>query len=87
MKVTPELTNSLTGESFKSCAFVAEGGAVTMVGFSANLDTIDTDANPKVIANQIAQQKDDLQVVLLKSGNYKLCKRGTDNWTEVNLGI
>ena len=34
MKVTNELTNSQTGETFKSCAFVGAGGTVTLVGFS-----------------------------------------------------
>lgn len=79
MKVTNELTNSQTGETFKSCAFVAPGGAVTLVGFSSNLGVL----TPK----QIAAQKDSLQVVLLKSGNYKLCKAGADSWEDVDLGI
>lgn len=87
MKVTPELTNGETGEVFKTCAFVDDANNVTLVGFSSNLDSIDTSKNEKIVAKQIAAQKDDLQVVLLKSGNYKLCKRGEDNWAEVDLGI
>lgn len=87
MKVTNELTNSKTGEPFKSCAFIGIGGAVTLVGFSSNLDSIDTSATPKVISGQIAAQKDSLQVVELESGNYKLCKQGVDSWEEVDLGI
>lgn len=79
MKVTNELTNTQTGETFKSCAFVASGGAVTLVGFSSNLGVL----TPK----QIAAQKNSLQVVLLKSGNYKLCKAGADSWEDVDLGI
>ena len=79
MKVTNELTNSQTGETFKSCAFVAPGGAVTLVGFSSNLGVL----TPK----QIAAQKDSLQVVLLESGNYKLCKSGADSWQDVDLGL
>lgn len=79
MKVTNELTNTQTGETFKSCAFVAPGGAVTLVGFSSNLGVL----TPK----QIAAQKNSLQVVLLKSGNYKLCKAGADSWEDVDLGI
>lgn len=79
MKVTNELTNSQTGETFKSCAFVAPGGAVTLVGFSSNLGVL----TPK----QIAAQKDSLQVVGLESGNYKLCKSGADSWQNVDLGI
>lgn len=87
MKVTGEMTNSNTGETFKSCAFEAEGGAITLVGFSSNLDSIDTTAEPKVISRQIAAQKDSLQVVLLESGNFKLCKRGADRWEDVDLGL
>lgn len=79
MKVTNELVNSSTGETFKSCAFVGTGGAVTLVGFSSNLGEL----TPK----QIAAQKDSLQVVELESGNYKLCKRGTDSWESVDLGL
>ena len=79
MKVTNELTNSQTGETFKSCAFVATGGAVTLVGFSSKLGIL--------TPQQIAAQKDSLQVVLLESGNYKLCKAGADSWEDVDLGI
>lgn len=79
MKVTSELTNSQTGETFKSCAFVSEGGAVTLVGFSSNLG--------ELTPRQIAAQKDGLQVVLLESGNYKLCKSGAGSWEEVDLGL
>lgn len=79
MKVTGTLTNSNTGETFKSCAFVDSEGAVTMVGFSSNLG--------ELTPAQIANQKDDLQVVLLESGNYKLCKSSADSWSSVDLGI
>lgn len=79
MKVTGELTNSKTGEKFKSCAFVAPNGIVTMVGFSSNLGEMN--------AQQIASQKNDLQVVELESGSFKLCKRGTDSWETVDLGL
>ena len=79
MKVTNELTNSNTGETFTSCAFIAEDGAVTLVGFSSNLG--------QLTAKQIAAQKEDLQVVQLASGNYKLCRKGVDNWETVDLGL
>lgn len=79
MKVTGELTNSQTGETFKSCAFVGDGGAVTLVGFSSNLG--------ELTPGQIVAQKDELQVVLLESGNYKLCKSGADTWESVDLGL
>lgn len=79
MKVTSELTNSKTGETFKSCAFIAEDGAITLVGFSSKLG--------QLTAKQIAAQKKDLQVVKLESGTYKLCKKGADNWETVDLGL
>lgn len=79
MKVTNELTNSQTGETFKSCAFVGAGGAVTLVGFSSNLG--------ELTPAQIAARKDSLQVVELVSGNFKLCKRGTESWADVDLGL
>ena len=78
MKVTNELTNSQTGERFKSCAFVASSGAVTLVGFSSSLG--------ELTPQQIAAQKNQLQVVQLESGNYKLCKSGADSWQDVDLG-
>lgn len=79
MKVTNELTNSQTGEVFKSCAFIGNGGAITLVGFSSNLGVL--------TPQQIASQKGSLQVVELESGNYKLCKVGADNWEDVDLGL
>lgn len=87
MKVTNELTNSQTGETFKSCAFVNAGGAITLVGFSSKLEGINTSADSSVVSKQIAAQKDSLQVVELESGNFKLCKRGTETWEEVDLGL
>lgn len=87
MKVTNEMTNSQTGEIFKSCAFVGAGGAVTLVGFSSKLEGINTSADSKVIAKQIAAQKENLQVVELESGNFKLCKTGSETWAGVDLGL
>lgn len=78
MKVTGELTNSETGETFRSCAFIDEvTGAVTMVGFSSNLG--------ELTPAQIKRQVDELQVVQLESGTYKLCRRGTDTWEDVDI--
>ena len=79
MKVTNELVNSNTNETFKSCAFVDSEGEVTLVGFSSNLG--------ELTPAQIARQKNNLQVVELNSGNYKLCKSGADSWETVNLGL
>ena len=78
MKVAP-FVNKETGEAFKSCAFLSSDGEVTLVAFSSNLGEL----TPK----QIAEQKDDLQVVQLGSGSYKLCRAGHDTWEDVDLGL
>ena len=78
MKVAP-FVNKETGECFKSCAFLSSAGKITLVAFSSNLGEL----TPK----QIAAQKDDLQVVELESGSFKLCKAGHDTWEDVDLGI
>ena len=78
MKVAPFI-NKETGEAFKSCAFLRSDGEVTLVAFSSKLGEL----TPK----QIAEQKNDLQVVQLESGSYKLCKAGHDTWENVDLGL
>ena len=78
MKVAP-FVNRETGECFKSCAFLSSEGKVTLVAFSSKLGEL----TPK----QIAAQKDELQVVQLESGTYKLCKAGHDTWEDVDLGL
>ena len=78
MKVAP-FVNKETGECFKSCAFLGSDGEVTLVAFSSKLGEL----TPK----QIAAQKDDLQVVQLESGSFKLCKTGHDTWEDVDLGL
>ena len=78
MKVAP-FVNSKTRECFKSCAFINSEGEVTLVAFSSNLGEL----TPK----QIAEQKDDLQVVQLESGSFKLCRAGHDTWEDVDLGL
>lgn len=77
MKVAP-FVNKETGEAFKSCAFLSEG-EVTLVAFSSKLG--------ELTPAQIAAQKDDLQVVQLESGSYKLCRAGHDTWEDVDLGL
>ena len=78
MKVAP-FVNKETGEAFKSCAFLNSDGEITLVAFSSKLGEL----TPK----QIAEQKDDLQVVQLESGSFKLCKTGHDTWEDVDLGL
>ena len=76
MSIAP-LVNKETGEALKSCAFT-NGDTVTFVNFSSKLG--------ELTPQQIASQKDDLQVVQLESGTYKLCKSGS-TWEEVDLGL
>lgn len=78
MKVAP-FVNKKTNECFKSCAFIGSDGEVTLVAFSSNLG--------ELTPAQIAAQKNDLQVVELVSGSFKLCKAGKDSWEDVDLGI
>ena len=76
MKVAP-FVNSETGEAFKSCAFVDSENNVTLVAFSSKMG--------ELTPAEIKAQKNDLQVVMLASGTYKLCKRGENNWEDVDL--
>lgn len=71
--------NKDTGEAFKSCMFVdAEGNVQKVVNFSSKLG--------ELTPQQIVSMKDDLQVVQLESGTYKLCKTGS-TWEDVDLGL
>lgn len=76
MSIAP-LVNKDTGEAFKSCAFT-DGDNVTFVNFSSKLGELSS--------ADIVRMKDDLQVVQLNSGTYKLCKTGS-TWEEVDLGL
>ena len=78
MKVAP-FVNRETGECFKSCAFISNNDEVTLVAFSSKLG--------ELTPAEIAAQKDELQVVQLESGTYKLCKAGHDTWEDVDLGL
>lgn len=71
--------NKDTGEAFKSCMFVgADNNVTAVVNFSSNLGEL----TPAEIANM----KDELQVVQLESGTYKLC-RASSLWEDVDLGL
>lgn len=78
MQVAP-FVNHETGEKFTSCVFTDTEDTLTFVAFSNNLGVL----SPREIANL----KDDLQVVQLESGNYSLCKKGQSTWQDVDLGI
>lgn len=74
-----EFKNKETGEQFKSCVFTNNEGSRTFVAFSSKLG--------ELTPQEIAAQKDQLQVVQLESGNYSLCRQGQNNWEEVDLGL
>lgn len=79
MQVAP-FVNKETGEDFHSCVFTNPAdNTLTFVAFSSNLG--------ELTPQQIAQQKDELQVVELESGNFSLCKQGSNAWADVDLGI
>lgn len=73
-----EFANKDTGELFKSCIFT-KGDDHTFVAFSSKMG--------ELTPREIAQQKDNLQVVQLQSDNYILCRKGASTWQDVDLGI
>lgn len=75
-----DFVNGETGEAFKSVAFVDGADNVNcLVGFSQNLGELSV---PEII-----RRKDELRVVQLNSGTYKLCKKGESSWQDIDLGI
>lgn len=85
MKVVPctvKNDEERRGEKYMSCAFINPNDStdVTWVGFSRNLG--------ELTPAQIAERKDELQVVKLGSGSFSLCKIGAlTNAQEVDLGL
>ena len=71
--------NKTTGEVFDTYVAVdfPTSGTNTFVGFSSNLGELSD--------QQVASQIKDLQVVELESGSFKICKKGTNSWKDVEL--
>ena len=70
--------NTQTDEEFRSCVFTNNTGDRCFVSFSANLG--------ELTPAEISARKNELQVVELNSGNFKLCKQGEGNtWEDVEL--
>ena len=72
-------TNGSTGEQFSAVAFTASDNTRTFVSFSPKLGAL--------TAKELAEQKNDLQVVLCETKNgddmYSLCKQGNaELWGE-----
>ena len=76
-----EFVNKESGELFKSCIFTDPNDADNkcFVAFSSKLG--------ELTPEEIADKKDELQVVELESGHYSLCKQGDNSWESVDLGI
>lgn len=73
-----DCTNSKTAEVFKALAFTNPNDqSRVFVTFSSNLGVL--------TPQEIKERKDELQVVELESGNYKLCKAGQNNWEDIDL--
>lgn len=71
-----------TGEvrNFKSMIFVDPANERTVncfVGFSSKLGELSD--------SEIVRRKDELQVVELESGSYKLCAQGENAWADLDL--
>jgi hypothetical protein len=77
MQVAP-FVNKETGEEFKSCVFTnPDDQSRCFVSFSSNLG--------ELTPQDIVSRKDNLQVVELESGTFKLCNVGANNWEDVDL--
>lgn len=77
-KMQTGIAKDKDGVEFKSCSFTnPTTGVRTYVGFSSNLGVLS--------ATQIAAQKNELQVVQLETGGYRLCKQGSSTWEDVEL--
>lgn len=74
-----DFVNGETGEPFKSCIFTNQEGKRTFASFSSKMGELSPET--------ISRDKESLQVVQLESGNYSLCKKGTNSWVDVDLGI
>ena len=77
MQVAP-FVNKDSGEAFKSCMFTDPDGNHTIVNFSSKLG--------ELTPAEIVAQKNDLQVVELENGKFKLCKSGS-TWENVDLDL
>lgn len=69
--------NKQSNETFKSIILTNSNGDKCFVAFSSKLG--------ELTANQIKQQKDNLQVVTMDSGSHILCRKGAEAWEDVEL--
>lgn len=71
-----QFTNKESGEQYKAL-MIGKEGDWTQVSFSSNLGVLS--------ASAIATSANTLRVVLLESGNYKLCTAGENAWEDIEL--
>lgn len=69
-------TNKESGEQYKAL-MIGKEGDWQQVSFSSNLGVLS--------AAEISQRASELRVVLLESGNYKLCTAGENAWEDIEL--
>ena len=74
--------NQETGEQFSSLV-IKKTDSRDERGIIVNFSSKMGEMSP----SQIAREKDNLQVVELESGSYKLCRVGESSWNEIDLGI
>ena len=73
-----EFTNSVTGESFKSCIFTGKDGDTLYISFYSKLGVL--------TPQQIKEKRDSLKVGLLNTNKYVLYEVW-EGWDNVNLGL
>lgn len=71
-----QFTNKESGEQYKAL-MIGKEGDWQQVSFSSNLGVLS--------AAEISQRASELRVVLLESGNYKLCTAGENAWEDIEL--
>ena len=73
--------NGESGQAFKSCIFTdpTDPSNKCFVSFSSKMG--------ELTPQQIAAEKDNLQVVELETGHFSLCKQGANAWDDVDLGL
>jgi len=70
-------TNSLSKENFNSLVFESPvDRSLTFVSYSSNLGELTKD--------ELRNMRDELQVVELSSGTFKLCKRGENSFDDMD---
>lgn len=73
-------TNHETGEIYQACTFTDKEGNRTFVGLGKSL-------GQDMSLQELVDMRNNLQVVELDSGTYRLCKQGESTWETVDLAL